>query len=207
MPAPQSYRAGYAIEVTLASGYWRYTDLHDGCTVEGNAFTAAPIRIDGAPSYGESALSDIRVSLPNIDNGISTELRANGLLSRRVRVWELRRCSPSDPYIAHLVFDGGVEAVQAVTEDWAALSLGALLRPWATVVPQAFSPLCRYVSTTQCAYVATCNKTYAAGANNCTTNAQTAIFGGFRFLPIEGDRVEFRDSGATIASGRIRGRA
>jgi len=205
MPSPQSYRAGYAVEITLASGYWRYTDLDDGCIIEGSAYTLYPLTVS-APSYGETALSNLQLKLANANDAISTEHRANGLLARRSRVWELRRCSPSDAYIAYLIFDGAVEQIVGLAEDWATFALGALLRPWSVLIPQVFSPMCRYTSTTQCAYVATCNKTYAGGSNNCTTNAQTAIFGGFRFLPVEGDRVEFRDSGATIATGRIRGR-
>ena len=201
---PQStYRAGYAVEVTLASGYWRATDLAEGVTIEGESYVPYGFEIKHAPSYGDAALSSMILTALNADGSITTELRANGLLKRRVRIWEMRRSSPADTLVEHLIFDGAIEQVTC-GEDLAQFQLGALFAPWGVIAPPAFSSQCRYTSTVQCDYVATCNKTYNAGADNCTTNAQTAIFGGFRFLPIEGQRLEFRDSGVTIASGKIR---
>jgi hypothetical protein len=107
---PQStYRAGYAVEVTLASGYWRWTDIAEGVTIGGESFTLYGFQLQVAPQYGDAAVSSAALSVANADDTVTDELRANGLLKRRVRIWELRRSSPADTMQEHLIFDGAIE--------------------------------------------------------------------------------------------------
>lgn len=201
--AASAYRAGFIVEITLQDEgpgvrYWRWAAAASDQTYGGNTYTARPLVVGGAPNYGEAALCRITVSTPDVGDAIRTELRndPSRLCRRRVRVFELISSDPAVAVVAIPWFDGSVESV-TVGDGYASFQCGPLVTLWGLVVPDPVAGMCRYRSTAQCPYVASCLRSYAA----CTANSKTDIFGGWRFLPPTGTRVEFRDGGATLQGG------
>ena len=201
--AASSYRAGWAVEVTLADEgagvrYWRWCAAGTNLTIGGNLYTAHPISVEGSPSYGDQAMGSMTVGVADALDVVRTELRNDPqrLKGRAISISELLTTDPATAPAAVPWFVGGIESVSCV-EGWATFHCAPLVQIWALPIPDPISALCRYRSTDQCPYVGQCLGSYAA----CTANAKTDIFGGWRFIPVTGTRVEFRDGGVTIVGG------
>lgn len=199
--AASAYRAGWALRVAVANGpTWLWTSVPSGVTINAETYLPRPLTIEGFPSYGDEALSSCNVA---VAGSLTADLirewfRADPAHLRRspAKVYELLSTGPSTAFDAVLWFDGAVEMVNPRAE-YAWFQLGPLYTAWGVVVPDPISAMCTYRSASQCAYATTCAKTYDA----CTSNANTAHFGGFRFMFPSGTRIEFRDSGVTIGGG------
>lgn len=189
-------RRGFAVEVQISSGFWRWTSGPATVYVEGEAYSPRIVQVTGAPSYGAPASTSMALTLEDVGRVVATELRSHGLHRRRVRVWELLAKDWATAAAPLPWFRGSVESV-TLREGWAVLNVGPELTPWAILAPPSFAQLCRYVSVTQCPLVATCSRTAAA----CAANGHADIFGGFDHLPAAGTVLTFGDSSVTIKGG------
>lgn len=162
---------------------------------EGVTYIAKPMTVE-LTEWDSPDVAEARVVLADSTFALTQARRRGELDAAPVLVVALWSTDPATPWVAETIFTGRVECA-IPKEGWIALRCGPRMADWAAQAPPVFSPLCRYVATSQCAFVGTCNRTYAA----CTANAQTPIFGGFRFLPTDGTVIEFRDGRVVVTRG------
>lgn len=202
-----SYRAGYALHVTLASEWgvarhWRYTSVPGGVTIGGQAYTAWPLVIQGAPQYGSAALSDMSVCIGDAAATGLLEVRNDPqrLRWRAAEVFELAGL-PGAGLTAETMFLGAVQGANP-KDGWLWLGLGPDYPPWARRMPEIISARCRYRSTGICPHALECQQSEDA----CDTLGRLGINGGFLYLQEAGTRVSFRDGGVTVGGGEGAGR-
>lgn len=191
-----SYRAGWAVEFTLATEggaarYWRWTDVaQETVTISGNVYTKRPLTIEGLPSYGDAAMGEASLNIGDADNVIRLEVEhdVQALRKRGVKVWELLSTGPGVALVESLWYVGVVNDCNPRV-DYALFRVRAKWAPWAVVVPDAISAACSARSVSYCDKAATCAHTWPA----CVANSRTDIFRGDRFLPKAGTTITFRD--------------
>lgn len=108
----------------------------------------------------------------------------------------------SSPFTETLMFSGVIERSLFPDEGAVVLDITSNEAVWTRNIPRQFSTTCGYTNTSQCPYALTCAKSFAA----CTSNAKTAIFGGFRFILPQGSKVTFREYGTVASGGEESGR-
>ena len=178
-----------------ASTVLRYCTGGQNITAGGNTYTAKPMTVE-LTEWDNPDVAEARIVLADTASALARARRRGELDGAAVLVVALWSTDPATAFVAETIFTGRLEAAWP-KEGWIALRCGPPMADYAAQAPPVFSPLCRYVAASQCSFVTSCNRTYAA----CTANAQTAIFGGFRFLPTDGTVVEFRDGRVVVTRG------
>ncbi|MBI4916880.1 MAG: hypothetical protein HY825_13615 [Acidobacteria bacterium] len=172
-----------------------YTTAAESIPWGDTTFIPKPMTVE-LTDWDSPDFAEARIVLADSAFALALSRRRGELDGALVWVAALWTTAPATAWVAETMFTGRVEAAWP-KEGWVALRCGPRMADWAAQAPPAFSPLCRYVNATQCSFVTSCNRTYAA----CTANAQTAIFGGFRFLPVDGTVIEFRDGRVVVTRG------
>lgn len=170
----------------------RYTLSADNITAGGYTWNAVAIPYFEFHDLDDPASASVRLELRPTPAELKLLAQLNRLVGNTSELWRLE--DVSGVLLATRVWIGNILRASIGKQDNLVLECGPSLTAFAATVPRQFGPLCRYISSTECSFAATCAKTWAA----CTANGQTAIFGGFRWIPPAGTRIVIRETMETI---------
>lgn len=177
--------------VVLAA--YRYTLAGESLSAGGFTWGTASIPYFDFADLDDPAMASARLELRPVPAELLLQARLNRLIGGTSELWRIEEVSGS--LTATKLWSGVIIRASVGKQNNLVLECGPSLTAFAATVPRQFGPLCRYLSSAECSYAATCAKSWAA----CTSNGQTAIFGGFRWIPPAGTRIVIRETMETIS--------
>jgi hypothetical protein len=138
----------------------------------------------------DPALASVRMELQPVPAPILQLWQIGKLIGTAAELWRI----DGDPATFTKIWSGQVLRASIGNEQSLVLELGPSPAQFGAAIPRQFGPLCRYRYTSECPFALTCAKSWAA----CTANAQTANFGGFRWIPPAGTRLVIRETMETL---------
>lgn len=171
---------------------YRYVIGPDGIQAGGYSWKPLSVPYFDLADLDHPASASMRMEARPAPEELVMVLQLNRLVASSAELWRLEKSGSA--WSATQVWKGTILRASIGTQNNLVLECGPALTAFSGTVPRQFGPLCRYVSQQECAYATSCAKSWSA----CQANNQTAIFGGFRWLPPAGTRIVIRETMETV---------
>lgn len=175
------------LQIYLPSGTVLYLVPNPAAVLfDSQTYTPFPCTVDTVKTDSRGGLSDVTVTVSNVDRSMSGFVETEDLRGAQVRILTVNSANLADP--AAVASDEEYEITEiTITEEWAVFRLGH-----SRLMQQRFPngrflrDNCRWIyKTAECGYaggLTTCDK-ILEGSNGCRAHSNQSRFGGFPGIP------------------------